>query len=418
MSVITPAGIGPPNKELLTTTSEDCLFLNIWTPTLSRDDALPVLVFIHGGGFTGGSGSSAQYDGSAFAAAGAVLVTLNYRLHAFGFLDLPSFFPGTSANLGLLDQACALEWVHENIAAFGGDPARITVFGESAGAASIGSLFAVSGAPSLMRRAILQSGTPTLIQPREAATTATGRLLAQLGVASGDTDALGRLPTLDTALAAYELARSDSDEAVRYGPFVDEDVLPVQPLQAVADGAATGIDLLIGTCRDEVNLFRKWPGFEDAFPDPDLGADRDVILDVYREERPDASEDDLLSAILTDVHFAVPARAFAECQLSHSSRVWMYEWTWPTPAFGACHVVELPFLFDTFDAWGGIAGDSPPKQLADAVRAAWVRFADVGEPGSDDLDWPPYDRDARSVMLIDETWHVVEDPGAARLALW
>jgi para-nitrobenzyl esterase len=431
------AGYAPPYDVLLpdpVLPGEDCLNLNVWTPEPGAA-GLPVMVWIHGGAFVNGSGAVPTYDGSAFARDGVVLVTINYRLGAEGFLWLED---GVN-NRGLLDQLAALEWVQDNVAAFGGDPANVTVFGESAGAMSIGALLATPRSDGLFRRAILQSGAG-----HHAIAPATARLVAaevgtRLGVEPSAADAFAAIAPgalLAAQGAVMQDAQLDPDPA-RWGeiaanmmvfePVVDGELLTDLPIRRLAAGAAAGVDLLAGTTTDEHRLFLVPTGVADATTAEALpvvaamyGLDPATALAAYRAARPAGSPGELLSDVLTDWFFRVPAIRVSEARaVAGTGRSWQYEFAWRSPQLGgrlgACHAIEVPFAFDTLADESGVAllGDRPPQQLADEVHGAWVAFAATGDPG-----WAPYEPGRRHVMRFDESSAVVEDPDAGRRAVW
>lgn len=425
---------------------EDCLNLNVWTPAEAlapgETGRRPVMVWIHGGGFTNGSGSIPGYDGSRFARDGVLCVTVNYRLGVEGFLYLGADDPAPP-NLGLLDQIAALEWVRDNIAAFGGDPGQVTLFGQSAGAMSIGTLLAVPRARGLFRRAILQSGAAQhTLSPGTAELV--GRHLAQrLGIPA-TREAFATVPP-DRLLSVQRGLRGEisaDPEPARWGeaarnlmplePVVDGEVLPVPPLEAVAAGAATGIDLLIGSNSDEFRLYLTPSGLLDLVSEEltrktATGYDLDDpahALAVYRERQPDASPGELLAAIATDWFYRIPAIRLAEAQGGRGDTdgpgtVHLYEFGWQPPTFdgrlGACHVAELAFVFDNLHdkSMAELLGTNPPQRLADAMHAAWVSFAVTGDPG-----WPAYDRGHRATMRFDQDPEVQYDPRPRERELW
>jgi para-nitrobenzyl esterase len=414
---------------------EDCLFVNVWTPGV--DDARrPTMVWIHGGAFTGGSGSAAIYDGRSFIRDDVVLVTINYRLHAFGFLYLEELFDGAegSGNLGILDQVAALEWVRDNVASFGGDPDNVTIFGESAGAMSVATLLGTPRASGLFGRAICMSGAGHHNLSAPTATKVARRVLELLDVRPGDWDALravpvGRIVKEATRVGQLEAASLLGDELplrMSLQPVIDDVVRPKLPIELVADGSAAGVDLLIGTCADEWRLF-VWglpEEFQDLLPEPDIapyfsasGRTADEVLKVYGSTRPDAGRKDLLAAVETDQMFTMPAIRFAEAQLAHQHNVWMYRFSWPSPvldgALGACHALELPFVFEMLDQSADFVGSSPPRDLAADIHAAWVRFAATGDPG-----WPRYDKQRRPVMDFNTVRQVIDDPNGELRRLW
>jgi para-nitrobenzyl esterase len=414
---------------------EDCLYLNVWTPALD-DVRRPTMVFIHGGAFRGGSGSTLLYDGAAFARDDAVLVTLNYRLHALGFLALEGLFEGAEAtgNLGILDQIAALGWVRDNIAAFGGDPDNVTIFGESAGAMSVGTLLGTPAADGLYRRAILESGASHHNLPATAARRVAERTLELIEVDPGDWDGLRAVPVDRIVAAANQIAMLEAapvlggDVRLRmpYMPVVDGTARDAAPIELVARGRARSVDILVGTNAEEWRLF-VWglpEAMRAAIPPPDItshfaasGRASDDVLKVYAEARPGADQLDLLCAVESDQVFGIPAVRLAEAQLPHNPNVWMYRFSWRTPvlegSLGACHALELPFVFETLDFARDLVGDSPPTDLARDVHLAWVQFARTGS-----LDWPCYDLDRRAVMDFGDERRVLDDPLPAERELW
>jgi carboxylesterase type B len=420
---------------------EDCLYLNVWTPAVDGARR-PTMVFIHGGAFRGGSGSTSIYDGTAFARDGVVLVTVNYRLHALGFLALDGLFDGAegTGNLGILDQVAALEWVRDNIAAFGGDPDNVTIFGESAGAMSVGTILGTKSADGLYRRAILESGASRHNLSAPTARRIAERTLELLEVAPGDWDALRAVPVdrivqVSNQVSLFEARALLGDEAgigMAYVPVVDGAVRDALPIDLVRNGSARGVDLLVGTCAEEWRLFI-WglgPDLAASLPPPDIspifadsGRAPDEVLKVYAEARPDAEELDLLAAVQSDYMFGIPAIRLAEAQVAVDPDVWMYRFSWRTPvldgALGACHALELPFVFETLDEARGLVSDSAPIDLAASVHATWVRFAATGDPNGGDLPaWPRYDVTDRAVMDFGAQRKLLRDPGGLERQLF
>jgi para-nitrobenzyl esterase len=411
---------------------EDCLNLNIWTPDVGRA-GLPVMVWIHGGAFSNGSGAIPQYDGSRFARDGVVCVTINYRLGADGFLYLGDGI----ANLGLLDQVAALAWVQENIAAFGGDSDNVTIFGESAGAFSVSTLLSMPRAWGLFRRVIAQSGAGHhAISPATAQRV--GQYLAEkLGV-EATSEAIAAVPVDRLLQAQVELSGDAfaNPDPVRWGevagnlmpfePVIDGDILPTRPIDSIVGGAGAGVDVIIGTNTDEEMLFMVPNGAINYITEDMLagtvaayGLPVSETIATYRAIRPDASAGELLSAIVTDWFFRIPAIRLAEAHAQSTGATYMYEFAWRSPGFdgklGACHGLEIPFVFDTLDKEGFevLLGDDAPQQLADAMHAAWVAFARDGDPG-----WQRFDLSRRATMRFDTTQKLVEDPRSAERLLW
>ena len=414
---------------------EDCLNLNIWTPepgTAGR----PVMVWIPGGMYEfHATGACPWYDGMHFARDGVVLVTINYRVGAEGFLYLGDGI----ANCGLLDQIAALEWVQENIAAFGGDPHNVTVFGESAGALSVGTLLSMPRAEGLFRRAILQSGAGHHVStPQRAAHI--GRVLAEkLGV-EATREAIAQQP-VELMLAAQTALKEDliaHPDPARWGidivtsmlpwePVIDGQVVPARPIERIAAGDSADVDLLVGTNVDENRLFLATFGAIDLISNQALagfialyGLRLGPALETYRAAHPHASPGDLLAAIQTDWYWRIPAIRLADAHARNAgiASTYMYEFAWPSPQFngrlGACHGLEIPFVFDTLgNSTEPLCGTNPPQQLADTMHAAWVRFAT-----NSDCGWPKYDLNGRATMRFDTKSQVVNDPRSAERALW
>src|SRR4051794_3423619 len=399
----------PPNPA-----GDDCLNLNVWTPDPGRS-GLPVLVWIHGGAFYAGSGIDDVYNGSRFARDGVVTVSLNYRLGAQGFWNLADDFPelADSGNLGLLDQVAALEWVQDNISAFGGDPSQVTIAGESAGGMSVTTLLATPPARGLFRRGVPQSGAGHNGISAPTAANIGRQLLDLLGVRPGDLDALASIDddALLNAQAKLNAELGATRDPERFGeaaasamslqPTYGTDVLPQRPIDAIAAGVAADIELLVGTTKEEALIFLV--DLAELFDEATVTATMNATfggeaageraLDVYRRRRPGARPHELVAAIETDRMFTVPALRLADAQVRHQPNVWMYRFDWRTPirdgAHGAHHFLEVPFAFDQLDnpQARGFAGDHPPQALADAAHAAWVAFATNGDPATDQL--PP-----------------------------
>ncbi|MFF5568329.1 carboxylesterase/lipase family protein [Streptomyces sp. NPDC012623] len=415
---------------------EDYLTVDVWTPDPEASPgagALPVMVFVHGGSFVGGAGRTTGYDGTSFARDGVVLVTLNYRVGIPGFLRLP----GAPDNRGLRDQICALRWVRDHIARFGGDPANVTVFGESAGALSVGALLAAAPA-GLFRRAISQSGGASHAFTPAQADRVTAAVAELLGVPA-TVDAFAAIPDEALVQAVIQVSGADVDLTVdgvrdplmglsKLGPVVDGDLLTEQPVDAVRKGAADGVDLLVGSNRDEMNLYLVAlpapPVTEEALRAVASGLhpDPDALVAAYREAGRGESPDEVHSAIGTDYMFAVPTARLAEAHAGRPAATWRYEFTWPSPAadgrMGACHGLELPFVFDIvgrIDTGAfGIPSDVPAvRELARDTHAAWVAFARDGDPG-----WPRFTADEPAVRRIDTEWTLTHTADGPERSLW
>ncbi|MFJ5293330.1 carboxylesterase/lipase family protein [Streptomyces sp. NPDC088348] len=373
-------------------------YLTVDVHTPAPSGRRPVMVFVHGGGFVTGSNRAALYDGSAFARDGVVLVTVNYRLGIPGFLDLA----GAPPNRGLLDLLAALGWVRDTIAAFGGDPENVTVFGQSAGATLVGALLATPRAKGLFRRAIVQSGNGTGAFTPEQAQRVTAAAAAALGV-EPTAEAFAPIPdehflAVLPALAGLDLRTGTApDPLAGLSPF--SLVLSVQPADALADGPAADIDLLIGTNTQEGHLYLAPRGDLESTTQADVlavatraHADPQTVLAALRAARPDATPGELRSAVLGQILFETGTTRMARAHARISEgRTHRYSFGYRSTALdgrlGAAHTVELPFVFDLADEpWlhgdADLLGPAPaPAGLAAQVHGAWVAFARTGNPG-------------------------------------
>ncbi len=408
------------------TISEDSLYLNVWTPAC--DDARrPVMFWIHGGAFIWGAGDTPWYDGTNFALHGdVVVVTINYRLGPFGFLHLADLFDGAfpgSGNAGIADQIAALEWVRECIAAFGGDPQHITIFGESAGGGSVGTLLGAPSASGLFRAAIPQSGAASWVTTREHANEVAAGVVERLGVKAGDVDAV-LATSMDAVIHAMPDFRENGVNALPFQPVVDGVVLPDPPLDAIAAGNAAGVHLMTGTNRHEMTLFILADPSNNTLAEHQVrervrayvGKGADAVVDSYKTRRPNATPQELWLDLATDAVFRMPAIEMLEAQQAHAP-TWSYLFSWETPVFGgmlkSTHALEIPFVFDNL-AHGAemFTGTGVERQaLADAMHRAWIAFARTGDPNHKGLPaWPRYDLDRRAAMRFDSTCEVVDDP--------
>jgi para-nitrobenzyl esterase len=413
--------------------SEDSLYLNVFTP--GCDDARrPVMVWIHGGAFMFGTAATPWYDGTKFCRNGdVVVVTVNYRLGPFGYLHLADLFGDEfegSGNAAVLDHVAALEWVRDSIVNFGGDPDQVTIFGESAGGGSVGTLLGLPAARGLFHGAIAQSGAASWVATRESATEKAAAIVEALQVKPGDVDALRHTSTDDVLTATAVLNLVVGGGTLPYQPVVDGTVLPQPPLDAIAAGNAAGVRVLAGTNRHEMTLFNfldaSLPTIDDTGIDERLrraypGAHVGALVAEYRARRPDASGIELWTALATDSLFRIPANLLSEAQLPHGP-AWMYWFTWETPAFGgilrSTHALEIPFVFDNLHAPGSnvFLGDGPESErraLADAMHRAWVAFARDGDPG-----WPAYETATRPTMRFDARSELVHDPDGDDRRSW
>ncbi|MEV0595801.1 carboxylesterase/lipase family protein [Nonomuraea cavernae] len=417
---------------------EDCLSVNVWSP--AGASGLPVMVWFHGGAYMYGSGAESLYDGGAFARDGVVLVTLNYRLGALGFLHAGSLDPAYSeatGNYGLADQIAALRWVRDNIAAFGGDPGNVTVFGESAGGTYVLSLLGCPSAAGLFTRAISQSagGPPLYGFPPEAAEPVARLVLDELGVTPAELPALPYQRILDAQVAV--LGRTDDEyldvvgpHTIPFLPLTGAGLLPLAPIDAVAAGAGAGVDLIAGTNRDELATFELMgtggPAFDADRMWPDDPARHARITAVYEATHEAGSPTSVSVAVGTDRAFRVPSVRMAEAHARAGGATRMYLFGWRSPAFdgrlGAGHAMEIPFVFGDLASpmLAMLLGERPPRRLADAMHGSWIAFATGGDPaaGGHVPEWPPYEPERRATMVFDDTCEVVLDLDAERLAAW
>ncbi len=407
---------------------DDWLNLNVWTRDVAG--SAPVMVWIHGGAFSNGNSALPMYDGQAFARDGVVFVSINYRLGVDGFALLPD----APANRGLLDQVAALEWVRDNIAEFGGDPANVTIFGESAGAMSVTTLLGMPAARGLFRRVIAQSGAAQVGADPQDARLVTGELSAALGFeATAASLAEVDLGKLIAAQAAVRDALSAGPDPARFGPsivatamafipVIDGDSLPVHPLAALAAGQGSDIPLLAGTNTEEFRLFLVPTGMAGMVTDDMLGGVAAAlgveasVTSRYRANRPDASAGDVLCALITDRFFRLPTLAAAQAR-SGQAPTYLYEFAWRSPVMdlGAAHAMEIPFVFDNLGSADAalVLGPAPPSALGSELHATWIRFATTGDPG-----WPPFDASYPIMTWDGEKSGVVLDPRADERRSW
>ncbi|MGW4719131.1 carboxylesterase/lipase family protein [Nocardia sp. NPDC004260] len=410
---------------------DDVLNLNVWTS--STEGARPVLVWIHGGAFTNGSNALPTYDGTAFAASGVVVVAVNYRLGGEGWLH----FGADTVNLGILDVVAALEWVRDNIAAFGGDPARVTIAGQSAGAMLATTLLAVPRARGLFRGLIAHSGAAANTVTPDEARLLIDNVAAHIGI-EPSLDAFADVPIdeLSTHVRAVLHEVQTAADPARWGrlalttlpfaPVVDGSIVVDDPLAVVASGANTDVAILAGSNAEDARLILVASGAIDQIDEPTLaagaeayGLDPAVALPRYRASRPDASAGDLLSAVVTDWFFRIPAIRLAEAQTGAGGAAWAFRFDWRSPRLGgrlgAAHAVDLPFVFKTHTRPENhtLVGAHAPDAVADNLHGMYRAFVLDADPG-----WARYEPQRRTTGLIAGTVTVANDPDAAERLLW
>ena len=418
--------------------SEDCLFLNIWTPGTDAE-ARPVMVWIHGGAFTIGSGSDGLYNGAMLASRGdVVVVTINYRLGALGFLHLPAL---DESNFGMRDQVAALRWVRDNIASFGGDPGNIMIFGESAGGMSVGSLMGSPEAQGLFHKAIPQSGAGHHGIEDVQAVTHGQQFCEFLGVDPEDPTALQSASVSDLLEAQAQLEQNMLYTAMEEGnqpempfrPIIDGEFLTEMPIEAVRAGQASGVAALIGCLDEESKLFAAMvptepPNEEDAIAVMDgLHGDGRRLYDIYRAAREARGElttpYEIQTAASGDELFRVPAQRLLDAQAQHSDQTWCYLFDWKSPmldgALGSCHALDIPFVFGTHKIAAAFAGEGvAANALAELTMDTWLAFARTGDPSTNNLPWPKWDADSRQTVVLGESARVEDDFRGEEVAAW
>lgn len=419
----------PPEPE-----GEDCLYLNVWTPGVGDHHKRPVLFWCHGGGFTVGSGSGVLSQGSNLARRGdVVVITVNHRLGPLGYCYLSELLGeeyAESGNVGMLDLVAALEWVRDNIAAFGGDPGNVTIFGESGGGAKVSALMAMPTAVGLFHRAIVQSGPGIRLTLPERATSNAEKLLKELDISTREPE---RLHSLTTEQIFAANTRAHPDGRLGWAPVLDGSVLPQHPFEPVAPAISDNIPLMIGTNKDEATAF--------FLADPEVSKldeaglykrvqayakeRTDALIAAYRRASPEASWSDLFLAIMNDQMMRINSITIAERKYAQGAApVYMYLFAWETPVFGgrlkSCHTLEIPFVFDNLAVSEELTGADPARAaLAEKMSEAWLAFAYTGVPGYHGLPaWSAYTPEERATMIFDTTCRVENDPGGEQRAAW
>jgi para-nitrobenzyl esterase len=412
--------------------SEDCLVLNVFTPGLSDGRKRPVMVWLHGGGFSSGSGSGRILDGTSLAHThDIVVVTLNHRLNVFGYTHLGDAMGGdfaASSSVGLLDIVAALEWVRDNIAAFGGDPHLVTIFGQSGGGRKVATLMAMPSAQGLFHRAIIESGAVLRLTTHDDAVKQTDLLLAELGLKRGQLRELQNVP-MERLLAA-DAAVQKKITLLEPGmtastPMVDGKVIPAHPWDPKGPALSATIPLLIGYAHTEETFYDR-PTPEKLKIDEAglreraakrLGGDPTRVIEAFREANPQATPWDLWILIATDHPRGTYSRELAKRKADqHGAPVFGYRFDWETPEGGghmrSPHTIEIQFVFNNIKIAGPLISKLPGAYaLADKTSAAWVAFARTGDPNTSKLPkWPAYTAASRDTMLFNNDCRVIRDP--------
>jgi para-nitrobenzyl esterase len=407
--------------------TEDCLHLNVWTPSVSslkNGDKRPVMVWFHGGGYSAASANWKMYDGTNLAGKhDVVVVTVNHRLNVFGYLylaDIGGEKFANASNVGMLDCVQALEWVRDNIANFGGDPKNVTIFGQSGGGGKVSTLMGMPGAKGLFHRAIAQSGSNVMGQPRERATAGAKALMATLNVKSADD--MQTLPIADL-LKAMRATRG-----LNLSPVVDGKTLPAGPFDPTSSPFSASVPFMVGSTETEITWNANYKGEEiddqmlhervkTAAKIDDASADK--LIAAYRKNRPKATPLDLALIIGTDVsNFRTGTDAEAErrAMAQGQAPVYKYYFQWYSPVRGGVlrsyHTLDIPFVWENIDITVSMNGSGPERQpLADRMSNAWVNFARSGNPNHKLLPkWEPFTLEQRATMIFNNECKAVNDP--------
>jgi para-nitrobenzyl esterase len=417
--------------------SEDCLVLNVYTPDASPRRKRPVMFWLHGGGFAIGSANEPVYEGGALAHRGdVVVVTINHRLGGPGYLYLGALDPAfaQSGNAGQLDQVLALRWVRDNIAAFGGDPHNVTIFGESGGGAKVATLLAMPAAQGLFHKAIIESGASQLRGiPKADAADFAARVLKALEVAPGDVRQIQAAP-LAALMKAAETAQNQLGPGARVlAPVTDGVALPADPFDPVAAPTVSPkVSLIIGTNKDEATLFNITdPKFGKMTLDDAQARFRSTLKDkgdeafaFYRRHRPNEGGTWLFTSMVTESGAWINSIRIAERKAAQGGApVYMYRLDYETPLFNgmlrAPHGLDTPMVFDHAAEFATMLGPGPdPVTVSEAMVGAWTAFARTGDPSNGGLAWPPYEPGARKTMIFARDSHVVADPDKVFREFW
>ena len=419
---------------------EDCLRVNVWTPGINDRKKRPVMVWLHGGGFTAGSGQELRsYDGENLARRGdIVLVSLNHRLNALGYLDLSKFGERyeASANVGMLDIVAALQWVHDNIAGFGGDPSRVTIFGQSGGGGKVGALMGMPSATGLFHRAIVESGSILRLGTPERAQGVSDLVVAELGLNASTIGQIHTLPYTRIVEAGAKVLRERNKmppggvpdfrrliEQLGFAPVVDGKILPAQPFDPKASVLSADVPMIIGSTLNEFVTALNHPEYE-AMTSGDLqtrvsslfGDKAPAIIEAFRKRSPDSKPFDLFSHIAASpVRQSAIKQAAAKTALG-AAPVYLYWFTWKTPILNgrprAFHCAEIPFVFYNTDRCETMTGGGPEaRRLGAKMSDAWIAFARSGNPNHSGIPhWREFSTQTVATMIFDNTVSLVNDP--------
>ena len=420
--------------------NEDCLVLNVWTQGLGDGAKRPVMVWLHGGGFQSGSGSSPIYEGAPLAKRGdVVVVTINHRLNIFGFLHLEDIggekFAG-SGMAGMLDIELTLEWVRDNIEAFGGDPGNVTIFGESGGGRKVSVMMAMPSAKGLFHKGIIQSSPGLRGRPKDKATAYAEQFLASLNIKPSQLDKLQNMP-MEELIKAAKLSEPGQPGplgikgGMPWSPVVDGKYLPANPFDPFAAPSAAHVPIIIGSNRDEAALFlagdpRRRRLTEEELRErlkPQLGNRSEHMIEVYQKSRPNDTPWDTYVGIVSESR-RLGCITLSEHKIEGGKApVYLYLFTWESDYLGglfkAAHALEIPFVFDTVDE-ALITGDRPDRyELANSMSEAWIAFARTGKPSHPGIPgWKPFSKENRETMILDVPCRMENDPAREELDAW
>jgi para-nitrobenzyl esterase len=415
---------------------EDCLRVNVWTPAVNDHKKRPVMFWIHGGGYSAGSGQELKsYDGENLSKRGdVVVVSVNHRLNAFGYLNLIEHGEkwANSANAGMLDLIAALEWVHDNIAGFGGDPGNVTIFGQSGGGGKVGTLMAMPAAQGLFHRAAIESGSSLRQAPPENSAKLAAAVLSELGLGASQVEQLQRVSTAQLIAASVAAVRKlappggnfpGSGMGINWGPTVDGKTLPTHSFDPAAPAMSAKVPLLVGTVLNEFTNGIAHPEYE-AMTEEEMkrratarfGDKSTRIIAAFRTAHPAAKPFDLLSLMM-----AAPVRQNAVTQATRKAELnaapaYLYWFTWQTPILDgrprAFHCCELPFVFYNTDRCAAMTGGTAEaRELGGRVADAWINFARKGDPNHPGLPkWPVFDAKQEATMIFDKVCQVKQHP--------
>jgi para-nitrobenzyl esterase len=418
--------------------SEDCLYLNIWTPQ-ADDKERPVMFWIHGGGFVIGAGSRKRLNGSKLATLGnVVVVTFNYRLGALGFLNLPIVTP----NLGILDQVAALQWVKENIERFGGDPGNITIFGESAGGMSVGILLTISSAKGLFQKGIIESGAtnPTSFEPNSARQGAE-KFVKKLGLKNADINDLQSVPLDKLMKVQKKIAGNIFDLTSNpFRPFIDGKIMTEQPIEIIRKGNSSNVPIIIGYNSEELGMIANL--LEDSGEvkrklimkviksqlekSGILKGDLDKLIEIYKKEIKKKYPDrdfKYWDFLLSDSMFRIPILRQLEAHLEYDQKIYHYIFDYNSPKFGAAlHTFEIAFVFGTLGkdmVQDAVVNSKDSMELCNLMMKTWVNFAKTGNPDHEGIpEWKPYDIKNRNTMILSNNPKVISDPDVVLRKAW